>query len=586
MAVRYLNWLIVSLAILSCSCATTGRGELPAGSMRLRRPVALALVDSEKTLLVANRDSGSVSVVDLTRGQITGEHNVGTSLSDLKVGADGSAILVTDEASHELLVLTRKKTRLQIVSRTAVSHSPVSIAVDTKKNRCFVASLWSRRIDVVGLSNLAAPHIQKRIDLCFSPRKQLLLPRQQALIVADSFGGKLAVLDLTTLKIVAERTFPGHNIRGLVAGPDGERVFLAHQILHSEESTTSDGVHWGGVMSNVISDFAVTDILAEPRGELSTLGAIRYLGHPDKAAADPGALIVTADNRQIVAYAGAAEVAVSDPGANYFKTIAVGRRPAALALDSNEKRFYVANMFSDTISVVDVAGQEPVAQIKLGPTPKLSLAEQGELLFHDASLSSDGWYSCHSCHTEGHSNGGLNDNFGDDSYGAPKRVLSLLGVADTGPWTWSGKAGNLSRQIRKSIQITMQGSKPSDEQVQALEAYLQTLRPPPSLSAARGRVDRQQFAKGRRLFNSLGCIDCHQPEIYTSGDSYDVGLRDELGHTTFNPPSLRGVSHRRRLFHDNRAANLREVFEKHRHQLHRKLSAEELESLIRFLQSL
>jgi len=339
-------------------------------------------------------------------------------------------------------------------------------------------------------------------------------------------------------------------------------------------------------MSNVISNFGVDELLAKPVGKLSTLGAIRYLGHPDKAAADPDDLVMTSRGRQIVAYAGAAEVAVSDPGGNYFKTIAVGHRPTSLALSSDEKHLYVANTLSDEISVIDVGKQNAVAQIPLGPTPKLSLAEKGELLFHDASLASDGWYSCHSCHTNGHSNGGLNDNFGDDSYGAPKRVLSLLGVANTKPWTWSGEAENLASQIRKSIVVTMQGSKPSDHQVQALEAYIRTLVPPPSLSEARQVDDKLAIERGRRLITSLNCTDCHQPSTYTSADTYDVDLRDELGHIKFNPPSLRGVSHRPRLFHDNRAANLRAVFEEHGHQLDRQLTRDELDALLSFLNSL
>jgi YVTN family beta-propeller protein len=339
-------------------------------------------------------------------------------------------------------------------------------------------------------------------------------------------------------------------------------------------------------MSNVISNFSVDELLSKAVGKLSTLGAIRYLGHPDKAAADPDTLVMTSRGRQIVAYAGAAEVAVSDPGGNYFKTIAVGHRPTALVLSSDEKHLYVASTLSDEISVIDVDKQKSVAQILLGPTPRLSLAEQGELLFHDARLASDGWYSCHSCHTDGHSNGGLNDNFGDDSYGAPKRVLSLLGVADTKPWTWSGEAENLASQIRKSIEVTMQGPKPSDHQVQALEAYIRTLVPPPSLTAARQVDDNLTIERGRRLFTSLNCADCHQPSTYTSTDAYDIGLRDELGHTKFNPPSLRGVSQRHRLFHDNRATNLRAVFEKHGHQLDRKLTRDELDTLLSFLNSL
>ena len=66
-------------------------------------------------------------------------------------------------------------------------------------------------------------------------------------------------------------------------------------------------------------------------------------------------------------------------------------------------------------------------QISLGARPELSAAERGEDLFYDARLSLQGWLSCHSCHTDGHSSGKLADTFSDTTFGTPKRILSLLG---------------------------------------------------------------------------------------------------------------------------------------------------------------
>jgi hypothetical protein len=65
-----------------------------------------------------------------------------------------------------------------------------------------------------------------------------------------------------------------------------------------------------------------------------------------------------------------------------------------------------------------------------------------------------------------------------------------------------------------------------------------------------------------------------------------VGLPDKFGKRDFNPPSLLGVGHRDRLFHDNRAASLEDVFRKHRHQLKGELSPAEIADLIVFLESL
>jgi YVTN family beta-propeller protein len=247
---------------------------------------------------------------------------------------------------------------------------------------------------------------------------------------------------------------------------------------------------------------------------------------------------------------------------------------------------FVANTLSDSISVVDLKSSQKVAEISLGPQTPWSLADEGERLFHDARLSSDGWFSCHSCHTDGHSNGQLNDNLSDETVGTPKRVLSLLGVGDTGPWAWNGSVEVLRQQIRKSIEVTMQGPTPTDQQVRAIEAYLRTLRPAPSLARARGCFDAAAAERGRLVFEQQGCVDCHERPRYTSSDAYDVGLEDESGHTLFNPPSLRGVSQRDPLLHDNRARGLREVLTFHNRGVTAELTPNELQDLLSFLESI
>ena len=189
--------------------------------------------------------------------------------------------------------------------------------------------------------------------------------------------------------------------------------------------------------------------------------------------------------------------------------------------------------------------------------------------------------SCHSCHPDGHTNNQLVDNLSDGSYGNPKRVLTLLGAADTGPWAWNGGASDIEQQVRLSITSTMQGSEPSDEQVAALAAFVRSLKPPPSLQSA----DAGVVEAGRKLFDELSCRDCHNPPTYTSAGIFDAGTADEDGRHKFNPPSLRGVAQRIGHLHDNRAETLSDVFDD-RHELPRKLSEAEIENLVAFLQSL
>src|SRR5262249_29935542 len=162
-------------------------------------------------------------------------------------------------------------------------------------------------------------------------------------------------------------------------------------------------------------------------------------------------------------------------------------------------------------------------------------------------------------------NGQLNDNLSDGSFGTPKRVLSLRGARDTAPYAWRGDVPDLESQIRKSIQVTMQGNKPDEKAVSDLAAYLRTLDPAPAVDAD---VHEQSIVgRGATIFQEQGCARCHAAPYYTSPKTYDVGLADEVGNARFNPPSLRGVSQGGRYFHDGRAASLEDVFQRYHHEL-------------------
>jgi cytochrome c peroxidase len=246
----------------------------------------------------------------------------------------------------------------------------------------------------------------------------------------------------------------------------------------------------------------------------------------------------------------------------------------------------VANTFGDSISVVDLKAGKVETDVSLGAQPELKPSDRGELLFHGARLSHDGWFSCQSCHSDGHTTGLLNDNMTDGSLGTPKRILSLLGARDSAPYAWNGKMPDLESQVRQSVQSTMQGAKPTDEQVRDLVAFVQTLPPPPSVARLRGEVDEATVRRGQAVFQREGCASCHAPPAYTSAKTYNVGLSDEAGNTAFNPPSLRGVSQGGPYFHNNSAATLEEVFTRHRHQLKGELPRQDLEDLLALLRSL
>jgi len=585
--------LIILVPIATCVVSRAHLGDESAtnrSAVRFRGPVALVLLDDGKTLLTANRRSGSISFVDTATAKVANEVPVGKRLSGLVQVSGGDLLLAIDEAAHELILLERKGSSLSIVSRLKVAEYPVSVQITADGSRCYVAALWSRQLSICDVVTAASDQqpaglmLSKVLCLPFAPRKQLLVEGDKRLIVADAFGGILAVIDTTRGEIEALRELPAHNIRGLTLNADGSRLLVSHQILNALARTTPDDVHWGMLMGNVVRALKLENVLAKEADVLRE-SVVHPVGEAGNAAADPAAIALTATGEIAVVLAGVGEIGFFPENDSAFRRVALGGRPTEVVMSPDGGRAYVADELSDTISVVDVKAAQRISEIRLGPQPQLSLADHGERLFYNGRLSHDGWMSCHSCHTDGHSNGLLNDNLGDGSFGAPKRVLSLLGVEKTGPWAWKGDVTELEAQIKKSIETTMRGRSPRNEDVEALAAFLRTLvAAPPTISESQRDLDA--IKRGGILFEARQCDRCHVPPEYTSPATYDVGLKDEFNHVRFNPPSLRGVSQRDALFHDNRAASLQEVFTRFKHQLMDDLSDSDRADLIAFLRSL
>ena len=611
----WFDWLRSASCLVAIACGFSVSAAAVAGDgILLHRPVAIDQTHSGKTIVVASRGRGSVTLLDRASRRVEAEFSVARSLCDLAVHPDGRHLLAVDDAAHELLILELANGRVTVTKRLAVSRFPVDVEIATDGSICTVTSLWSRCVTIVRLDTTSAgtlpPRVAATVALPFAPRGQVLIPHRGQAIIADSFGGRIAVVNTDSGKLDLVRELPGHNIRGLAIDPAGRRLWIAHQILNHLAQPTRGDIHWGVLMSNGLRSLDLSRLL-DGSHELLEDSRFVSLGDGSRGAGDPAGFAFDDRGRIVVALSGVNEVSVLFDDAYRSRRIPTGRRPAAVVTIPEASEFWVANTFSDSVSVVESfetpddsqpsagpssAGSRKLVfhdltlvahDIPLGASRPLTPAERGELLFHDARLSHANWFSCHSCHTDGHTSNQLADTLGDGDYGAPKRIPSLLGVRDTDPWAWNGTVKQLQEQVHRSVQSTMQGRAIPAERADDLVAYMRTLQPPPGLADSKtGGPFAESVARGRKVFSRQGCARCHTGRTYTTHTSYNVGLADALGNERFNPPSLRGVSQRSSFFHDGRAESLRDVFTTHEHQIAKALSGRELDDLVRYLQHL
>ncbi len=587
---------------LSSICWADGtEADIPAAGAKYRQPKSMLLDGTNEHLLVACSGTGELEVYHTPSNRKLACVPIDTTL-DCLVSLGDDWIAACSAKSNQTHILKWSKESLFKAATIRNSHSPVNLHWDANSQSLFTACLWSRRVEAINLSDelkawkavevihakgLESLKSDSVWDVAIAPREMIGLGQGRGLLVADSFGREVMVLDPKDGRIIVNHDFFGTSIRGLAI--HGNDLVTLHAMLNEFSRTDQNEIHWGVLLANDVRLIDVDLLLKEKSDRIYVGGRVNPVGVPGNGAAEPTKLAVHAPTGKVaVAIGGTDMVGLGRTDAYTYQYVPVGRYPSAVIWSADGKTVYVANQFDDSISVIDVEVGVVAKVISQGSMRAFSEAELGEQLFHSATLSHDRWLTCASCHVDGHTNGQLSDNLGDRSYGAPKRVPSLLGVKDTAPYTWLGHEQNLQGQIVSSVRKTMHSYRElDDDEIEQMAAYMESLSPVVSLAEARGLRSHESVTRGRQLFESRGCSDCHAGSKYTSNDVYDVGMVDENRQKLFNPPSLRGVSQRGpELFHDCRADGLRGVLVDKKHRLEEKLSEAQVADLIAFLNAL
>jgi cytochrome c peroxidase len=213
----------------------------------------------------------------------------------------------------------------------------------------------------------------------------------------------------------------------------------------------------------------------------------------------------------------------------------------------------------------------------------------GLLLFYDPALSGSGKISCASCHPRG----GHTDNktyvgldVVKDGTAEGRSVPLLWGAVDTGPYSWAG-GKTLKDNIKGIIVNRMKGPAPTDEQLDRLVAYVESLEFPanPNLNkdGTPSAAAPAAAKRGYQVFLKASCNSCHTPPVFSKKDNEDIGSGG-----SFSVPSLRGLAGTAPYFHDGRFPTLRALLPAKLHYLKEmgsteKISDKEIEDLLVFL---
>ncbi|MEP6756449.1 MAG: cytochrome c peroxidase [Chthonomonadales bacterium] len=530
-----------------------------------RSPTDLAITADGRFAVTANATSNTVSLVDLTNGKLIAETAAGKRPFCISIAPTANRCAVSNQDGNSVTLYTMTPTVLVKRVEISVGDQPRGLTFSKDGKRLFVALSGEDRIAAI---DVATRRVTAKLNVGIEPWQVALNPAGNRLAVGNARSQEVSVINIATWKVDHEVKLRGKNVRHVVCSPDGAWAYVLHDAERGRP-TTKENIGMGWVIGSRLS--------RAPMNENGPREAIA-LDPSGKAVGDVDGLDVTRDGNTIAFTAGGTHelvllklplpfVAFGGPGdivepevlnkSGKYTRVDLGGRPLGVKFLPGGKSVAVVNYFGNSVQVVDVAKGAVTKTISLGCPAEPSIARKGEMLFHDAKRSHNQWYSCNSCHTEGHTNGSTFDTFNDGSYQTPKKTLSLRGVTETGPWTWHGWQTDLKMLIHDSMVKSMQGPEPEQHEIDEVLAYLKSLnfRANPKAGSKAPAVQR-----GRLVFNAKNCQTCHAPPNFTAPAVFKVGLESlQDAYVGFNPPSLRGVYNRSPYLHTGEATTLEQV---------------------------
>ncbi len=252
-----------------------------------------------------------------------------------------------------------------------------------------------------------------------------------------------------------------------------------------------------------------------------------------------------------------APAAAGDAG--NFERILVGKNPRGLVMNSTDTRGYVFNYISRDVTVIDLTKDarqvnNVIGSIQAADLPAAGSREAtillGKELFNttigpmqpraakngvlEGAMADFGWCGCYACHPEGLTDGvvwmfpdgprrsiPLNQTFNPRDP-SDQRILNWSAVRDEVQdfeLNTRGVAGGQGlillangNQDTEVFNLLPRASSGRDPRQDSINEYVKTIRSPLSFVPTTDK----DAAKGRKLFQKAGCVDCHAGGKWTS----------------------------------------------------------------------
>ena len=567
-----------------------------------------------KSLIVANNDSGTVTLIDLDKKEAVREIKVGKKPEGVTWIGNGPLAAVTLFHESAIVIIDTSTGKIEKTIKTAAE--PYGIVADAKGTRAWVSHEYP---GVVSEIDLAAGKVLREIPAGAMVRGIALAPDGRRVYVSEFYTGVLNALDLETGKIVD--SWKGHTTDNLARHvqlhPTRPKAYLS---LIRSMIKVNDGA--GSIFPFVaICDLKPGKETRRTSFGMDTFNGVYVVTNPWEAAVSPDG------KRFYVIYAGTNDMNYCDVVDDDYKEIErvanavrIGQNPRAVRVSPDSKNVYIYHAMDFSVSIY-TANMSLVKLIKTCAQPKTPEWVRGKILFNTANppMSSRRWVACSSCHPDG-----LHDARVWQQGEGLRKTTAFVGLAHTHPLHWSGdrdEVQDFEYTIRsklmqgggflKGLMKLKVGFHPIEldektsgrhKDLDAIAIYCNSLEFPLSPHIAAPGKLTPAAERGKEIFfrKEVACASCHSGPYFTDSNLkkpfnlHDVGTgredKTERMGTKYDTPTLLGIYRAAPYLHVGSALTLRDVLTtQNKKDLHGKtsqLAKAEVDDLVMFLKSL
>jgi len=225
-------------------------------------PLGFVLAESENLALIACRDAGMTTIVDLNTFKIVADIRTGSMPNSIAIDPRGYFAYVVDSGRTNTGVLHILDIRERSVTGTVrLGSSPFGIAVSPVSEQVFVLMGGTNEVWVIDPGKQT---VVGKIPVGDGPDGIAVTPDGKRVFVANSRTGDLTVIDAETLQ--AQITIPvGKMPFGVAISRDGKQVYVVNTGSRTLTALPADLSNLTGEVFSI--DRGSTDVKVSPDGK-------------------------------------------------------------------------------------------------------------------------------------------------------------------------------------------------------------------------------------------------------------------------------------------------------------------------------